>query len=400
MRDELIEETIRIAKRFRYRPRCCSRCKTATVELIRVGMDTVHGMPKGHKDAPRYCHGCFDRLLQASYKSKLKQHAEIVEQFRNQRDPPLISREDFVAHVWRRVVNFRCDCGMHIGYLRRSLGVEPTQCPACSAKAAQQRHKTKHGIGVRQATCVECGGEFTAKRSTATFCSAKCRVAASRSGNPDALAKRQEREAKVEAKRVKKAEYDAYCDKNRYVAVRLEWLRPILNRLHKDFGKRVTPLKIRDRMLMDDSIMHYIDTPFVILSVDDLIKTSGRTEPEWIEACYDVARQRYGDRKKFYDKCQAAIRACKQRGSDRKEYIRKSEEARYEKMLEDILKGHYGDSERAKDLATLGLSGNHDNDAVKTAYRAKSKQHHPDKGGDEAEFVKLKDAYERLRRDE
>lgn len=44
----------------------------------------------------------------------------------------------------------------------------------------------------------------------------------------------------------------------------------------------------------------------------------------------------------------------------------------------------------------LGVSKGADAAEIKKAYRSKAKQHHPDKGGDEAEFKKINEAYEVL----
>jgi curved DNA-binding protein CbpA len=46
---------------------------------------------------------------------------------------------------------------------------------------------------------------------------------------------------------------------------------------------------------------------------------------------------------------------------------------------------------------TLGLEQGADQDAVRRAYREQIKEVHPDRGGDEAEFRRIKRAYERLR---
>ncbi len=45
---------------------------------------------------------------------------------------------------------------------------------------------------------------------------------------------------------------------------------------------------------------------------------------------------------------------------------------------------------------TLGLNSNATDDEVKQAYRKLAMKHHPDRGGDEAEFKKIKEAYEAI----
>lgn len=45
---------------------------------------------------------------------------------------------------------------------------------------------------------------------------------------------------------------------------------------------------------------------------------------------------------------------------------------------------------------TLGLNSNATDDDVKQAYRKLAMKHHPDRGGDEAEFKKIKEAYEAI----
>lgn len=45
---------------------------------------------------------------------------------------------------------------------------------------------------------------------------------------------------------------------------------------------------------------------------------------------------------------------------------------------------------------TLGLESNATEDEVKQAYRKLAMKHHPDRGGDEAEFKKIKEAYEAI----
>lgn len=51
---------------------------------------------------------------------------------------------------------------------------------------------------------------------------------------------------------------------------------------------------------------------------------------------------------------------------------------------------------RAQDFAALGLAPGADAMDIKTAWRRLAMRHHPDRGGDHGEFVRLKSAYERL----
>ena len=52
-----------------------------------------------------------------------------------------------------------------------------------------------------------------------------------------------------------------------------------------------------------------------------------------------------------------------------------------------------------KDLAfvTLGLASDSEWEHVNETYRAKASQHHPDRGGDHDEFIKIRQAYEILK---
>jgi curved DNA-binding protein CbpA len=48
-------------------------------------------------------------------------------------------------------------------------------------------------------------------------------------------------------------------------------------------------------------------------------------------------------------------------------------------------------------FAVLGLDGDADAEAIKRAYRQRAKETHPDRGGSEAEFKRVREAYEALR---
>ena len=47
--------------------------------------------------------------------------------------------------------------------------------------------------------------------------------------------------------------------------------------------------------------------------------------------------------------------------------------------------------------STLGVSSNATPQEIKKAYKKASMQHHPDRGGNSNEFVKIQEAYETLR---
>ena len=47
--------------------------------------------------------------------------------------------------------------------------------------------------------------------------------------------------------------------------------------------------------------------------------------------------------------------------------------------------------------STLGVARNASPEDLKKAYKKASMQHHPDRGGDSNEFVKIQEAYERIK---
>jgi endogenous inhibitor of DNA gyrase (YacG/DUF329 family) len=110
----------------------------------------------------------------------------------------LSEAEDALAAAFRslksgpRYATFRCpDCGKTV---RR--GRHATRCGACQEKhtrerrrlAQQNRRQLRAGLVARQVMgifavyvpvkvpCAQCGNEFEAQRTTARFCSDKCRV--------------------------------------------------------------------------------------------------------------------------------------------------------------------------------------------------------------------------------
>jgi len=59
--------------------------------------------------------------------------------------------------------------------------VRRTTCNGCRAKAEREKKRRQRGTDLSARACQHCGATFTPKRSTARFCSTRCRVAAHRS---------------------------------------------------------------------------------------------------------------------------------------------------------------------------------------------------------------------------
>ena len=54
----------------------------------------------------------------------------------------------------------------------------------------------------------------------------------------------------------------------------------------------------------------------------------------------------------------------------------------------------------ASPFEVLGIETDADEETVEQAYRRRVKETHPDRGGDEAEFSRVNEAYERLKETE
>lgn len=78
-------------------------------------------------------------------------------------------------------------------YMRRCQGchrffylsdVRRTCCNGCRTKVERNKKRQQRGTDLSARPCVHCGVTFAPKRSTARYCSTRCRVAAHRAALP------------------------------------------------------------------------------------------------------------------------------------------------------------------------------------------------------------------------
>lgn len=67
-----------------------------------------------------------------------------------------------------------------------------------------------------------------------------------------------------------------------------------------------------------------------------------------------------------------------------------------DQLLNSFWQHYLAIDKKADALKRLGLEGNEDWAAVQQAYRRLAAEHHPDRGGDQAEFIAVREAYEIL----
>lgn len=72
--------------------------------------------------------------------------------------------------------------------------------------------------------------------------------------------------------------------------------------------------------------------------------------------------------------------------------------AEVDQLLNNFWQHYLAIDKKADALNRLGLEGNEDWTAVQLAYRRLAAEHHPDRGGDQAEFIAVREAYEILSR--
>jgi len=91
-------------------------------------------------------------------------------------------------------------------------------------------------------------------------------------------------------------------------------------------------------------------------------------------------------------KAREEARKAQEEARKAEEEARRQQEQRRRRQRQARDSGKYGDP-----WEVLGLERGADQAAIKKAYRTLAQKHHPDKGGSEAEFIKVQKAWEALR---
>ncbi|WP_286238640.1 DNA-J related domain-containing protein [Neptuniibacter halophilus] len=65
-------------------------------------------------------------------------------------------------------------------------------------------------------------------------------------------------------------------------------------------------------------------------------------------------------------------------------------------LLDSFWQRYHAEDETAQALSDLGLENGADWQSIKQAYRRLAALHHPDRGGDEKHFIRIREAYETL----
>jgi len=74
----------------------------------------------------------------------------------------------------------------------------------------------------------------------------------------------------------------------------------------------------------------------------------------------------------------------------------KSDQESVDTLLDSFWQRYYKIDEAEHALATLGLKEGTDTNSIRRRYQQLASQHHPDKGGDPEQFIKIREAYEVL----
>jgi hypothetical protein len=137
-------------------------------------------------------------------------------------------------------------------------------------------------------------------------------------------------------------------------------------------------------------------TPLVrageIVEVDDFFTESR------IQAGVNLAAMRIYhaelNAKDFLSRVESDFKAEKLAWEEEERLKRAAEHEAWARGMMDSLLSKYGNPEA--DKATLGIVGTPDARSLKSAYYRAAKKHHPDTGGNPADFIKIQSAYERL----